>query len=84
MVEKTHSIANLLFRSTSDRLACIRLIVPHAAAASPALANRIADQASMFDVDPPLHGEAIFAGLHRLHYSDVCRVSRYPLQSITG
>ncbi|WP_333836035.1 hypothetical protein [Novosphingobium sp.] len=45
MFESTRAVANMLDRRTLDRFPNLRLIVTHAGAAMPVLADRIADQA---------------------------------------
>ena len=68
MFETTRAVANLLYRRTLQRYPSIRMIVPHAGAALPVLAARIADQAHNLSVDPPITREDVFETLRKLHY----------------
>lgn len=68
MFETTRAVAHMLFRRTLDRYPGVRLVVPHAGAALPVLADRIADQAAVLHADPPLTADDIFGVLRRLHY----------------
>ncbi len=66
--ETTRAIADMLYRRTFQRFPGIRVIVPHAGAALPIVAARIADQAANLSVDPPLTRDEIFGELRKLHY----------------
>ena len=68
MFETTRAVANLLFHGTLDRFPGIRLIVPHAGAAMPVRADRIAGQAQLLHCSQPLTPEHLFATLRRLYY----------------
>ncbi|USQ71726.1 amidohydrolase [Roseomonas mucosa] len=68
MFESTRAIANMLYRRTLNRFPNLRLIVTHAGAAMPVLADRIADQAQVLDTGEPLTHAGIFGTLRRLHY----------------
>ena len=68
MLETTRAVANLLYRRTLQRFPSIRFIIPHAGAALPVLATRVADQAHVLDVEPPLTRDEILGGLRTLHY----------------
>ena len=65
----TRAIANLVLTCTLDRYDGIRLIVPHAGAALPVVADRLGGFASLFAVGGRGAGEVdVVATLQRLHY----------------
>ena len=66
--ETTRAVTNLLYRRTLERYSGIRMIVPHAGAALPVVAARIADQAHNLRLDPPLTRNEVFGTLRKLHY----------------
>ena len=66
--ETTRAVTNMLYRRTLRRFPGVRMIIPHAGAALPVVAERIADQSHNISVDPPLTREEVFATLRRLHY----------------
>ena len=66
--ETTRAVTNLLYRRTLDRYPRIRLIIPHAGAALPVVAARIADQAHNLSLEPPLTRHEVFGTLRKLHY----------------
>ena len=68
MFETTRAVTNLLYRRTLQRFPGVRFIIPHAGAALPVLAARLADQAHVLDVQPPLTRDEIFGSLRAFHY----------------
>ena len=74
MFETTRAVTNLLLTGTLDRFPNIRLIVPHAGAAVPILADRIVGLAPAF-LPKPVDPDHLFATLRRLHYD----LAGYPL-----
>jgi len=69
LLDTTRAIANLVLTGTLDRYDGIRLIVPHAGAALPVVADRLAGFASLFPVGGREAGEVdVVATLQRLHY----------------
>ena len=66
--ETTRAITDMLYQRTFRRFPGIRVIVPHAGAALPHLAARIADQAPNLSGEPPLTRDEIFGELRKLHY----------------
>jgi 6-methylsalicylate decarboxylase len=69
LLDTTRAIANLVLTGTLDRYDGIRLIVPHAGAALPVVADRLAGFASLFGVGGREAGEVdVVATLQRLHY----------------
>lgn len=68
MFETTRAVGNMLYRHTLERFPNMRLIVTHAGAAVPVLADRIADQVQVLDTGEPLTRDGIFGTLRRLHY----------------
>jgi len=75
MFETTRAVTNLLLTGTLDRFPDIRLIVPHAGAAVPVLADRITGLAPALNLPNPVNPDALFATLRRLHYD----LAGYPL-----
>ncbi len=67
MFETTRAVTNLLLTGTLDRFPDIRLIVPHAGAAVPFLADRIVGLSPAF-MSKPVDAGHFFATLRRLHY----------------
>jgi 6-methylsalicylate decarboxylase len=68
MFETTRAVTNLVLSGTLDRYRRMRLIVPHAGAALPALADRIARAAARSAELPNLSPAAVFETLGRLYY----------------
>ena len=69
LLDTTRAIANLVLTGTLDRYDGIRLIVPHAGAALPVVADRLGGFASLFAVGGRDAGEVdVVATLQRLHY----------------
>jgi predicted TIM-barrel fold metal-dependent hydrolase len=68
MFETTRAVANLLLTGTLDRFPNIRLIVPHAGAAVPVLADRIVGLAPALQLPHPVEPDRIFATLRGLYY----------------
>jgi predicted TIM-barrel fold metal-dependent hydrolase len=69
LLDTTRAIANLVLTGTLDRYDGIRLIVPHAGAALPVVADRLAGFASLFGVGGREAGEVdVVATLQRLYY----------------
>jgi 6-methylsalicylate decarboxylase len=69
LLDTTRAIANLVLTGTLDRYDGIRLIVPHAGAALPVLADRLAGFAALFAVGGQEAGAVdVVATLQRLHY----------------
>ncbi len=70
--ETTRAVTNLLLTGTLDRFPDIRLIVPHAGAAVPVLADRVVAPAFL---PKPVEPDHFFATLQRLYYD----LAGYPL-----
>ena len=69
LLDTTRAIANLVLTGTLDRYDGVRLIVPHAGAALPVVADRLAGFASLFPVGGREAGEVdVVATLQRLYY----------------
>ena len=68
MFEVTRAVPNMVYQRTLRRFPGIRLIVSHAGAAMPVLADRIADQAELLDLAEPLTRDEVFTTLRRFHY----------------
>jgi predicted TIM-barrel fold metal-dependent hydrolase len=68
MFETTRAVTNLLLTGTLDRFPNIRLIVPHAGAALPVLADRIVGLLLAADLPNPPEPADIFGTLRRLYY----------------
>ena len=68
MFETTRAVANLLLSGTLDRFPDIRLIVPHAGAAVPVLADRIVGLAPALNLSESVEPDQVFATLRRLYY----------------
>ncbi len=66
--ETTRAVANMLYNRTLERFPRIRLIVPHAGAAIPVLADRIVGHAQLLHTGGKLTAEETFGILGRLHY----------------
>lgn len=75
MFETTRAVANLLLTGTLDRFPDIRLIVPHAGAAVPVLADRIIGLSPALNLPNPVEPDRFFATLRRLYYD----LAGYPL-----
>jgi len=72
--ETTRAVINMLLTGTLDRFPDIRLIVPHAGATIPVLADRIVGLAPAF-LPEPVDPDHLFATLRRLYYD----LAGYPL-----
>ena len=68
MFETTRAVTNLLLSGTLDRFPDIRLIVPHAGAAVPVLADRVVGLAPALNVPGSIEADQVFATLRRLYY----------------
>lgn len=69
MFETTRAVAHMLYNRTLERFPRIRLIVPHAGAAIPVLADRIVGHVQLLHTgEKQLTADEIFSVLHRLHY----------------
>ncbi len=68
MFETTRAVTNLLLTGALDRYPNIRVIVPHAGAAVPVLADRIAGLAPFMGLARPVNADQLFANLRRLYY----------------
>jgi 6-methylsalicylate decarboxylase len=69
MLDTTRAVANMVVNGTLERFPDIRLIVPHAGAALPALADRLAGFAGLFGVGGQEPGAIDVIGtLQRLYY----------------
>ena len=69
LLDTTRAVADLVLRGRLERHPRIELIVPHAGAALPVLADRIAGMAGMFSLGGRDAGEIDVIGtLQRLHY----------------
>lgn len=75
MFETTRAVTNLLLTGTLDRLPNIRLIVPHAGATIPVLADRIVGLSPALGLPEPLDPDHFYATLRRLYYD----LAGYPL-----
>ena len=75
MFETTRAVTNLLLTGTLDRFADIRLIVPHAGATIPVLADRIIGLSPALQLSNPVDPDRFFATLGRLYYD----LAGYPL-----
>jgi predicted TIM-barrel fold metal-dependent hydrolase len=68
MFETTRAVTNLILSGTLDRFTEIRVIVPHAGAALPVLADRIVGLAPAIGLPEPVNPERFFSNLKRLYY----------------
>ncbi|SFB09740.1 Predicted metal-dependent hydrolase, TIM-barrel fold [Nocardioides alpinus] len=69
LLDTTRAVSNMVLNGTLARYPHIRLIVPHAGAALPVLADRLAGVAGLFPVGGQPKGEVdVIATLRRLHY----------------
>ncbi len=75
MFETTRAVTNLLLTGTLDRFPDIRLIVPHAGAAVPVLADRIVGLSPALNLPNPIESARFFGTLRRLYYD----LAGYPL-----
>ena len=75
MFETTRAVTNLLLTGTLDRFPDIRLIVPHAGAAIPVLADRVVGLSPALGLAEPLDPDRFYATLRRLYYD----LAGYPL-----
>ena len=74
MFETTRAVANMLLTGTLDRFPDIRLIVPHAGATVPVLADRVIGLSPAF-LPAPVDSDHAFGLLRRLYYN----LAGYPL-----
>ncbi len=75
MFETTRAVTNLLLTGTLDRFPDIRLIVPHAGATMPVLADRVIGLSPALGLPEPLDPDRFYATLRRLYYD----LAGYPL-----
>lgn len=75
MFETTRAVTNMLLTGTFDRFPNLRLIVPHAGAAVPVLADRIAGLSPALGLPEPLDPDRFFATLRSFYYD----LAGYPL-----
>jgi len=75
MFETTRAVTNLLLTGTLDRFPDIRLIVPHAGAAVPVVADRVVGLSPALNLPNPVDPDRFFATLRRLYYD----LAGYPL-----
>ncbi len=75
MFETTRAVTNLLLTGTLDRFPDIRLIVPHAGAAVPVLADRVVGLSPAIGLTNPVDPDRFYATLQRLYYD----LAGYPL-----
>lgn len=68
MFETTRAVTNMLLAGTFDRFPNIRLIVPHAGAAVPVLADRIAGLSPAIGLAEPVDPDRLFATLRGFYY----------------
>ena len=68
MFETTRAVANLIMSGTLERYPRIKLIVPHAGATLPVLADRIAMMTAMFPHLSEIAPDRIVPTLGRLYY----------------
>lgn len=68
MFETTRALTNLLLTGTLDRYPDIQLIVPHAGATMPVLADRVVGLSPALGLPEPIDPDKFFATLHRLYY----------------
>ncbi|MGO1075475.1 amidohydrolase family protein [Inquilinus sp. CA228] len=68
MFETTRAVTNLILTGTLDRFPGIRLIVPHAGAAVPVLADRVVGLAPALQLPNPVEPDHVFAVLRGLYY----------------
>lgn len=75
MFETTRAVTNLLLTGTLDRFPDIQLIVPHAGATVPVLADRIVGLSPALNLPEPVDPDRFFATLRRFYYD----LAGYPL-----
>ena len=75
MFETTRAVTNLILSGTLDKFPNIKLIVPHAGAALPVLADRIIGLSPAVQLPHPLEPGHFYATLRRLYYD----VAGFPL-----
>jgi predicted TIM-barrel fold metal-dependent hydrolase len=68
MFETTRVVTNLILTGTTRRHAGLRLIIPHAGAALPVLADRIAGVLGMLPMTSQLQPDDVFSELRRIFY----------------
>ena len=75
MFATTRAVTNLLLTKTLDKVPDIRLIVPHAGATVPVLADRIVGLSPALGLPEPLDPDHFYVTLRRLYYD----LAGYPL-----
>jgi predicted TIM-barrel fold metal-dependent hydrolase len=68
MFETTRSVTNLVLKRVTSRFPDVRIIVPHAGAAIPAVADRIAALIPALGLSAPLSEADLMADLKKLYY----------------
>jgi len=68
MFETTRAVFNLILSGTLQRFPNLKIIVPHAGATIPVLADRVAGLSPALGLPRPLDVEAFYAALRSLHY----------------
>jgi 6-methylsalicylate decarboxylase len=68
LFETTRAVTNLILRGALDRFANLRIIVPHAGATLPVVADRITGLSPALGLSRPLDTEHFFATLRGLYY----------------
>lgn len=68
LFETTRAVTNLIFSGTLARFPKLKIIVPHAGATLPVMADRLAGTAPMLGMENPVSAAEFFAHLNRLHY----------------
>jgi predicted TIM-barrel fold metal-dependent hydrolase len=68
MFETTRSVTNLILSGVTIRYPNVKIIVPHAGAALPVLADRVAGLMPILGLKNTFHEEDLFAQLKRLYY----------------
>jgi len=75
MFETTRAVFNLILSGTLDRFPNIKIIVPHAGATIPVLADRVAGLSPALGLRQPLDSARFYATLRSLYYD----VAGFPL-----
>lgn len=75
MFETTRAVTNMLLTGLFDRFPDVRLIVPHAGAAVPVLADRVVGLSPALGLAEPLDPDRFYATLRSFHYD----LAGYPL-----
>ena len=68
LFDTTRAVTNLILSGMLDKFPNIQVIVPHAGATLPVMADRIADLVPAFMTEQAVSKEHFFAALRRLHY----------------